>query len=59
LPLALSGGLGGTLETERAMNYLNPGEEQRNMCNLCLSLMDCFGVKLEQFGGARMRLEQL
>lgn len=56
LPLVLAGGLGGTLETGRSLNYLNSGEENRQMCGLYLSLMDRFGIKLEQFGDARTRL---
>ena len=56
LPLVLAGGLGGTLETGRTLNYLNAGEDNRKMCSLYLSLMDRFGVKLDQFGDARERL---
>ena len=59
LPLLLAGGLGGTLETGRTLNYLDAGEENRKMCSLYLSLMDRFGVKLEQFGDAQTRLERL
>ena len=59
LPLVLAGGLGGTLETGRTLNYLDAGEEHRKMCSLYLSIMDRFGVKLEQFGDARTRLEKL
>jgi len=56
LPLVLAGGLGGTLETGRTLNYLDAGEDNRKMCSLYLSLMDRYGVKLEQFGDARERL---
>jgi hypothetical protein len=59
LPLVLAGGLGGTLETGRTLNYLDAGEDNRKMCSLYLSLMDRFGVKLEQFGDARERLQGL
>jgi hypothetical protein len=59
LPLVLAGGLGGTLETGRALNYLDAGEDNRKMCSLYLSLMDRFGVKLDQFGDARERLQGL
>lgn len=59
LPLVLAGGLGGTLETGRALNYLKENEEKRKMCSLYLSLMDRFGVKLDQFGDATTRLERL
>ncbi len=59
LPLVLAGGLGGTLETGRSLNYLNSGEDNRKMCSLYLSLMDRFGIKLEQFGDAQTRLDRL
>jgi hypothetical protein len=59
LPLVLAGGLGGTLETGRTLNYLNADADNRKMCSLYLSLMDRFGLKLEQFGDSRMRLERL
>ena len=59
LPLILAGGLGGSLETGRTLNYLNESEDNRKMCSLYLSLMDRFGVKLEQFGDAQTRLQRL
>jgi len=59
LPLILAGGLGGTLETGRALNYLDAGEDNRKMCSLYLSLMDRFGIKLDHFGDAQTRLENL
>ena len=59
LPLVLAGGLGGTLETGRTLNYLEAGEGNRKMCSLYLSLMDRMGVKLERFGDADTRLERL
>jgi hypothetical protein len=59
LPLVLAGGLGGTLETGRTLNYLNEGEDKRKMCSLYLSLMDRFGLKLDQFGDSQTRLEHL
>jgi hypothetical protein len=59
LPLVLAGGLGGTLETGRTLNYLDSSEDNRKMCSLYLSLMDRFGIRLEQFGDSRTRLERL
>jgi len=59
LPVVLAGGLGGTLETGRTLNYLNAGANHRKMCGLYLSLMDRFGIELEQFGDATERLEGL
>jgi Protein of unknown function (DUF1552) len=57
LPLILAGGLGGTLKTGRALNYLDQTEEKRRMCSLYLSLMDRYDVKLDKFGDAQTRLE--
>jgi hypothetical protein len=59
LPLVLAGGLGGTLETGRTLNYLDESEDERKMCSLYLSLMDRFGLKLDQFGDSQTRLERL
>lgn len=57
LPLVLAGGLGGTLKTGRALNYLEAGDENRKLCGLFLSIMDWMGAKLDQFGDADTRLE--
>ncbi|HEY4078785.1 MAG TPA: DUF1552 domain-containing protein [Rhizomicrobium sp.] len=59
LPLVLAGGLGGTLQTGRTLNYLNEGEDKRKMCSLYLSLMDRYGVKLDQFGDSQTQLEHI
>ena len=59
LPLVLAGGLGGTLQTGRTLNYLDAGDENRKMSSLYLSLMDRMGVKLDQFGDANTRLQGL
>jgi hypothetical protein len=59
LPLVLAGGLGGTLETGRTLNYLKAGDDNRKMCSLYLSIMDRMGIKLDRFGDATTRLENL
>jgi hypothetical protein len=59
LPLVLAGGLGGTLQTGRTLDYLKSGDEKRKVCSLYLSLMDRMGIKLERFGDAESRLEGL
>jgi hypothetical protein len=59
LPVVLAGGLGGTLETGRTLNYLDDGEENRKMCSLYLSIMDRMGVKADRFGDAETRLARL
>ena len=59
LPLVLAGGLSGTLETGRTLDYIEAGDENRRMCSLFLSLMDRMDVKLERFGDSDRRLERL
>jgi len=59
LPMVLAGGLGGTLQTGRTLDYLNAGDANRKVCSLYLSLMDRMGVKLDRFGDADARLERI
>jgi hypothetical protein len=59
LPLVLAGGLGGTLQTGRALNYLNESDDKRKMCSLYLSLMDRFGMKQDKFGDSDTRLQNI
>jgi len=56
LPLVLAGGLGGTLETGRTLNFADAGNENRKLCSLFLSLMDRMDIKLDSFGDANTRL---
>ena len=59
LPFLLTGKGGGTLKTGRILDYLDKGDDNRKACSLHLSLMDRMGVKLDQFGDATSRLEDL
>jgi hypothetical protein len=59
VPLVLVGGLGGTLQTGRVLDYLGKGDDNRKLCSLYLSLMDRMGVKLDHFGDADTRLAGL
>src|SRR5262249_37765408 len=59
LPLVLAGGLGGTLQTGRTLDYVNAGDDNRKICSLYLSIMDRMGVKLENFGDASTRLDNI
>ena len=59
LPMVLAGGLGGTLETGRTLDYVKAGDKNRKACSLYLSLMDRMGIKLDRFGDADTRLERL
>ncbi|HXT58891.1 MAG TPA: DUF1552 domain-containing protein [Pirellulales bacterium] len=56
VPLLLAGGLGGALETGRALDYSQRGDDDRKLCSLYLSIMDRMGVRLERFGDAETRL---
>jgi len=51
------GSAGGQIKTGRVLGYLNKPE--RKMCNLYLSIMDKFGVKLNEFGDAKSRLAEV
>jgi hypothetical protein len=59
VPLLLAGGLGGTLETGRVLDYTNRGDDGRKLCSLYLSIMDRMGVKLDRFGDAETPLAGL
>lgn len=59
LPVVLVGGLGGTLQTGRALDYLRDGDDNRKLCSLYLSIMDRMGVKLDRFGDSDTRLARL
>ena len=56
VPLITAGGLGGTLETGRTLNYLEAGDSNRKLCSLYLGIMDRMGTKLDAFGDADSRL---
>lgn len=56
VPVVTVGGLGGTLETGRSLDYLYAGDDNRKLCSLYLGLMDRMGVQLDQFGDADARL---
>jgi hypothetical protein len=59
VPLVLAGGLGGTLETGRVLDYAQRGDDNRKLCSLYLSIMDRMGVPLDRFGDADARLADL
>ena len=59
VPVVLAGGLGGTLETGRSLDYLYAGDENRKLCSLYLGIMDRMGIKLDAFGDATTRLATL
>ena len=57
LPLVIVGRGGGKLETGRILDYRE--KSNRKMCSLYLSLMDKYGVRHDQFGDSRQRLEEI
>jgi hypothetical protein len=59
VPLLLLGGLGGTLQTGRVLDYLDTGDDNRKLCSLYLALLDRMDVTLPRFGDAEARLERL
>jgi hypothetical protein len=59
MPIVLAGKAAGKLETGRALDYKEKGNDGRRACSLYLSLMDCMGVKLDRFGDADQRLPGL
>ena len=56
VPVVTIGGLGGKLETGRALNYFESGDDSRKLCSLYLGIMDRMGVELAEFGDAKARL---
>jgi hypothetical protein len=59
VPVLLVGGLGGTLETGRVLDYTDKGNQNRKLCSMYLSIMDRMGVQLDHFGDANSRLAGL
>lgn len=57
LPVILVGGAGGKLKGGRALDYM--GKPDRKMCSMYLSLMDKYGVKLNEFGDSKTRLTEI
>ncbi len=59
LPLLLAGGLGGTLETGRVLDFNKSGDDNRKLCSLYLSLLNRIGIKSNRFGDADQQLAGL
>lgn len=57
VPLVMAGGLGGTIETGRTLDYLAAGDENRKLSSLFLSVIQKMGVKADAFGDATKPLE--
>jgi hypothetical protein len=59
LPLLLVGGLGGTIETGRVLDYLDRSDDDRKLCSLYLSIMDRMDMQVSRFGDAESQLAGL
>ena len=59
VPILQVGGLGGTLETGRVLDYSEQPDDERRLCSMYLSLMDRLGVHLPGFGDSDVRLANL
>ncbi|MEW4568536.1 DUF1552 domain-containing protein [Tautonia sp. JC769] len=59
VPVVLAGGLGGTLQTGRVLDYSDRPDDDRRLCSLYLGIMDRMGVELDSFGDADERLATL
>lgn len=59
VPLLTVGGLGGTLETGRVLDYQDQGDDNRKLCSLYLSIMNRMGLPATQFGDADAPLARL
>jgi hypothetical protein len=59
VPLLTVGGLGGTLETGRVLDYMDKGDENRKLCSLYLSIMNRMGLPVTQFGDAEAPLARI
>lgn len=57
LPVILLGGAGGQLDGGRVLDYSDKSERQ--LCRLFLSMMDKLNVRLDTFGDATSRLEDV
>jgi hypothetical protein len=59
VPMVLAGGLGGTIQTGRVLDYTDAGDENRKLCSLYLSIMDRIGINIPKFGNADARLANI
>ncbi|MEX2174881.1 MAG: DUF1552 domain-containing protein [Pirellulaceae bacterium] len=59
LPLLQVGGLSGTIQTGRVLDYVDKPDDDRKLCSLYLSIMDRMGAGLDRFGDAQTQLAGL
>lgn len=58
VPLLLAGGLGGTIETGRVLDFADSGDDNRKLCSLYLSILNRMEVKQARFGDADRELDR-
>ncbi len=56
VPVITVGGLGGTLETGRVLDYTDKDDGDRKLCSMYLSIMNRMGLQSSQFGDADKQL---
>ncbi|MGE0755970.1 MAG: DUF1552 domain-containing protein [Pirellulaceae bacterium] len=59
LPLLTVGGLGGTLETGRVLDYTPESDDDRKLCSFYVSIMNRMGLAVDRFGDADAPLARL
>ncbi len=52
VPLLTAGGLGGTIETGRVLDYQGRDDDQRKLCSMYLAIMNRMGLESSRFGDA-------
>ena len=56
VPLLMAGGLGGTIDTGRVLDYSGKSDDDRKLCSLYLSLIQRMGLAAGTFGDAEKPL---
>jgi len=56
VPLLTAGGLNGTIETGRVLDYQDRGDDHRKLCSMYLSIMNRMGLPSKTFGDADSQL---
>lgn len=57
VPLILAGGLGGTIETGRVLDFGDRSDEDRKLCSLYLTILQRMGLTATRFGDAEKCLD--
>ncbi len=56
VPLLMAGGLGGTIDTGRVLDYGDREDDDRKLCSLYLTLLQRMGLNAQTFGDAEVPL---